>query len=192
MTSTDSAPSGAPVPSEDGTVIADTRRWLDRAVIGLNLCPFAKAVVAHDRVGYVVSRATTPEALAADLVRELERLRDTPEDVLETTLLMHPEVLRDFLDFNDFLGVADAALEQLGLEGELQIASFHPDYQFAGTDADDIDNFTNRSPWPTLHLLRESSIERAVAAFPDAADIYERNIETLRRLGPAGWRALWT
>ena len=178
-------------PPEDATVIADTRRWLDRAVIGLNLCPFAKAVVVHDRVGYVVSRARTPEALAEELVRELERLRDTPEDVLETTLLMHPQVLQDFLDFNDFLGVADAALEQLGLEGELQIASFHPDYRFAGTRADDIDNFTNRSPWPTLHLLRESSIERAVAAFPDAADIYERNIETLRRLGPAGWRALW-
>jgi hypothetical protein len=191
MTASVPAPSPAGDPPDDATVIADTRRWLDRAVIGLNLCPFAKAVVVHDRVGYVVSRARTPEALAADLVRELERLRDTPEDVLETTLLMHPEVLRDFLDFNDFLGVADAALEQLGLDGELQVASFHPDYQFAGTDADDIDNFTNRSPWPTLHLLRESSIERAVAAVPEAADIYERNIETLRRLGPAGWRALW-
>lgn len=192
MTASLSAASPAGASPDDATVIADTRRWLDRAVIGLNLCPFAKAVVVHDRVGYVVSRATTPEALAEELVRELERLRDTPEDVLETTLLMHPGVLQDFLDFNDFLGVADEALVQLGLEGDLQIASFHPDYRFAGTDADDIDNFTNRSPWPTLHLLRESSIERAVAAFPDAADIYERNIETLRRLGAAGWRALWT
>jgi hypothetical protein len=172
--------------------IAATREWLERAVIGLNLCPFAKAVHVRGQVRYVVSDATDLEALLADLLHELRVLADADPEVVETTLLIHPHVLGDFLDYNDFLDVADAAVSELDLEGEVQVASFHPDYQFAGTAADDMGNYSNRAPYPTLHLLREASVDRAVAAFPEAERIYERNIDTLRQLGHAGWRALWT
>ncbi len=172
------------------TAIAATRHWLEQAVIGLNLCPFAKAVHLKQQIRWVESLARDAEALLADLVRELLFLAAAPEDVVETTLLVHPQALNDFLDYNDFLELADSAIDELGLGGVLQVASFHPDYQFEGTAPDDVDNCSNRSPHPTLHLLREDSIERAVAAFPDAASIYERNIATLRALGPAGWRAL--
>lgn len=172
-------------------VIAATRVWLERAVIGLNLCPFAKAVHVKDQIRYVVSQARTEEELLADLGRELQMLANADPQVCDTTLLMHPYVLTDFLDYNDFLDVADAAIEALGLDGVLQVASFHPDYQFADTEADDVANYTNRSPYPTLHLLREDSVDRAVAAFPAADDIYAANIETLQRLGRAGWMALW-
>jgi uncharacterized protein len=171
--------------------ITTTRRWLERAVIGLNLCPFAKAVHLKQQIRWVVSTATDTTTLRDELARELAWLRDTPAEQTDTTLLIHPFVLKDFNDYNDFLDVADAVIADLGLEGELQIASFHPDYQFAGSGPGDIDNYSNRAPFPTLHLLRESSIERAVAAFPDAADIYERNIDTLQRLGHAGWARLW-
>lgn len=167
-----------------------TRSWLERAVIGLNLCPFAKAVHVRNQIRFQVSRATTTSALLADLIEEMRRLSESDPAILDTTLLIHPQVLADFLDYNDFLTLADQALEDLALDGILQIASFHPNYQFAGTGPDDIDNYTNRSPYPTLHLLRESSIDRAVAAFPDASDIFERNIATLHNLGHAGWRAL--
>lgn len=170
--------------------IAATRRWLERAVIGLNLCPFAKAVLAKGQVRFVLSAATTPEALLEQLGEELLRLRDTPADQVDTTLLVHPRVLGDFLDYNDFLGLADALVAELDLEGVLQVASFHPDYRFAGTDPDDIGNCTNRSPHPTLHLLREDSVARAVAAFPDPDAIVERNIGTLRGLGLEDWRRL--
>jgi len=173
-------------------MIARTRDWLEKAVIGLNLCPFAKAVVVKQQVRYVVSDATDEEQLLADLLQELEWLYDADPAQVETTLIIHPHVLVDFLDYNDFLDVADAAVSELNLDGEIQVASFHPDYQFADTQYDDIDNFSNRSPYPTLHLLRESSVEKAVAAFPDAANIYARNIETLRQLGHPGWKALWT
>ena len=171
--------------------IAATRQWLERAVIGLNLCPFAKAVHAKGQVRYVLSEATTPQALLEQLGEELLRLRDTPADDIDTTLLVHPRVLSGFLDYNNFLDDADALVEALGLEGELQVASFHPDYRFAGTEPDDIGNYSNRSPFPTLHLLREDSIERAVAAFRDPDAIVERNLETLRRLGIDGWRKLF-
>lgn len=170
--------------------IAATRHWLERVVIGLNLCPFAKAVHLKRQIRWVESTARDAESLLADLVRELRFLAAADPDAVETTLLIHPHALSDFLDYNDFLDVADAAVEQLGLDGVLQVASFHPDYQFEGTDRDDVGNLSNRSPYPTLHLLREDSIDRAVAAFPEAATIYERNIETLRRLGVDGWRAL--
>lgn len=171
--------------------IEDTRRWLEAAVIGLNLCPFAKAVHGKGQIRWVLSEARDPEALLADLVRELRWLANADPDAVETTLLVHPHVLADFLEFNDFLDLADAALEELGLEGTLQVASFHPQYQFAGSEPGDIANHTNRSPHPTLHLLREASIERAVASVPSAAGIYERNIETLQRLGHTGWQALF-
>jgi hypothetical protein len=172
-------------------MIAETRRWLERAVIGLNLCPFAKAVHVKQQVRYVVSDATTEEALLADLLFELQALADSDPEQLETTLLIHPHVLNNFLDYNDFLDVADAAVSELDLDGELQVASFHPDYQFADSHPNDIENFSNRAPYPTLHLLREESVAKAVAAFPEAAKIFDRNIETLRQLGHGGWRALW-
>ena len=171
--------------------IRGTQTWLEKAVIGLNLCPFAKAVHLKQQIRWVASLARDETALRLALLRELEMLRDTPPEHIDTTLLIHPCVLGHFDDYNQFLDTADAALRQLGLQGVIQIASFHPDYRFAGGEADDIDNFSNRSPFPTLHLLRESSIDKAVEAFPDAADIYERNIETLRRLGHAGWKQLW-
>lgn len=179
-----------PYADDDDAVIAATRAWVDKAVIGLNLCPFAKSVQVKGQIRYVVSRAPDPEALYEDLCREIEFLAAADPEQLDTTLLIHPEVLTDFLDYNAFLDVADAAVEDLGVDGEIQVASFHPDYQFAGTEPGDIDNCTNRSPFPMLHLLREASIERAVAAIPDAADIYENNIATMEKLGAAGWEKL--
>ena len=171
-------------------VVQDMRTWLERAVIGLNLCPFAKSVHVKGQVHYVVSRSTEPRALREELVRELMALHAADPELRDTTLLMAPLCLQDFLDFNDFLAEADAALDELGLEGELQIASFHPQFQFAGTLPDDITNYTNRAPYPTLHLLREASIDRAVQAFPEAEMIYEKNMQTLEQLGHAGWAAL--
>jgi len=171
--------------------IEDTRRWLERAVIGLNLCPFAKAVVNKGQVHMVLSEARDEAALLAELGEELVRLRDTPAAEVDTTLIVHPHVLSDFLDYNDFLETADALVEELDLDGVLQVASFHPQYRFAGSEPDDIANFTNRSPWPTLHLLREDSVSRAVEAFPDPDEIVQRNVETLEKLGPDGWRELF-
>ncbi|MGH8039208.1 MAG: DUF1415 domain-containing protein [Stenotrophomonas sp.] len=179
----DSAPDGS-------DPIAETRRWLEQIVIGLNLCPFAKAVYVKDQVRFVLSDATTPEALVEQLAEELLLLRDAPAEQIDTTLIVHPEVLTDFLDYNDFLDNADAAIEALDLQGILQVASFHPQYQFAGVAPDDVSNYTNRAPYPTLHLLREDSVERAVAAFPDPDVIVERNIETLDKLGVEGWTRL--
>ena len=175
---------------QSAAVIADTTRWLERAVIGLNLCPFAKAVHVKGQIRYVVSDATTPEALANELQRELEFLAEANAELVDTTLLIHPHVLTDFLDFNDFLEVADGIVDELELDGTLQVASFHPQFQFEGTEPDDITNYTNRSPYPTLHLLREDSVERAVAAFPDELAIAEANIGTLEKLGHEGWKAL--
>jgi hypothetical protein len=170
--------------------LEQTQAWFERAVIGLNLCPFAKAVQAKGQIRWVVSAATTPDALLEELVGELRTLMAADPEAIDTTVLVHPAVLNDFRDFNDFLEVADAALAHLQMEGTLQIASFHPQYRFAGTPARDMANYTNRAPHPTLHLLREASVERAVAAIPDAAEIYQRNIDTLRKLGLAGWEQL--
>jgi hypothetical protein len=172
-------------------VISATREWLEKAVIGLNLCPFAKAVYVKNQVRFVVSTAQHLDGLLEDLDRELDFLAAANPDEVDTTLLIHPTLLPDFLDFNDFMQLAEAAVDEHDLEGIIQIASFHPHFQFEGTQADDMGNYTNRAPFPTLHLLREASIERAVAAFPEAETIYERNIETLEALGHAGWQALW-
>lgn len=171
-------------------IITATRVWLERVVIGLSLCPFAKAVHVKNQIRYVVSRAATQEDLLRDLMQELEILAETPAVKIDTTLLIHPCVLTDFPDYNDFLDVVDAALEDMDLEGELQVASFHPQYQFAETQPDDIENYTNRSPYPMLHLLREASVLQAVSAFPEAEKIFDKNIETLRQLGHAGWNDL--
>jgi uncharacterized protein len=172
-------------------VITDTQRWLERAVIGLNLCPFAKAVHVKKQIRYVVSSATTIEELHTELIKELELLAETTAEKVDTTLLIHPHVLTDFLDYNDFLDVVDETLDELDLAGELQVASMHPHYQFADTQPDDMENYTNRSPYPTLHLLREDSVDKAVAAFPEADQIFEKNIATMKKLGHEGWDKLW-
>lgn len=170
--------------------LAATRRWLERAVIGLNLCPFAKAVYVKRQVRFVLSDAELEDDLLEELGEELLRLRDTPADAIDTTLLVHPRVLSDFLDYNDFLDRVDALIEALELDGILQVASFHPQYRFADSDPDDPGNGTNRAPYPTLHLLREDSLDRAVAAYPDADVIVERNLRTMETLGLEGLRAL--
>ena len=180
------------MPTSHDSVRTATVAWLERAVIGLNLCPFAKAVHVKQQIHYCISEARTTAQLEQDLRAELLALAQADPSQRDTTLLIAPHCLQDFLDFNDFLDTADQALVELDLDGVLQIASLHPHYQFAGTAADDITNFSNRSPYPTLHLLREDSIDRAVAAFPEPEQIYETNMQTLRRLGPAGWRALFT
>jgi len=172
-------------------IIASTRRWLERSVIGLNLCPFAESVYRGGRVRFYVSEQRTAAALLEELRTELNGLQAADPAQRETTLLIHPWVLADFIEYNDFLEVCEATIVELDLEGEIQVASFHPQYQFAGTQSDDIENYTNRSPYPMLHLLREASIERAIAAVPDTDEIYRRNIRTLRGLGHAGWQRLW-
>ncbi|MEO7033690.1 MAG: DUF1415 domain-containing protein [Polyangiaceae bacterium] len=182
-------PSAKPWPSDEA-VLRETRRWLAQVVIGLELCPFAKPVHVKEQIRYFASAAETPEALLEDLLAELRALADADPALVETTLLVHPRVLPDFLDYNDFLGVAEVALEELGLVGELQIASFHPAYQFEGNAPDDLANCVARSPYPMLHLLREASVERAVAVFPEASQIVDKNIRTLRALGHDGWSRL--
>ncbi len=171
-------------------VCADTQRWLERAVIGLNLCPFAKAVHVRQQIHYAVSGAVEPAALLQVLRQELQALVDHPASVRETTLLILPEALQDFLEFNAFLPRAGRLLRQMDLEGVVQIAAFHPQFQFADSESDAVTNCSNRAPYPTLHLLREDSVARAVRAFPDAQAIFETNIQTLRALGPVGWEAL--
>ncbi|NNM70329.1 MAG: DUF1415 domain-containing protein [Gallionella sp.] len=176
--------------TQNDAIIAATEVWLEKAVIGLNLCPFAKAVQVKKQIRYVVSAAATPEELLEDLLVELRLLQDTDAERIETTLLIHPYVLGDFLDFNDFLDTVDIAAAEPEFNDEFQVASFHPQYQFAGTQPDDIENYTNRAPYPTLHLLREASLDKAVEAFPDADLIPERNIATMEKLGHEGWAKL--
>jgi uncharacterized protein len=173
-------------------IIAATRAWIERAVIGLGLCPFAAAAHGNGRTRYCVSEQRSASGLLAELCDELAALQAADPACRETTLLIHPFVFTDFRDHNDFLDQCETAIEALGLDGELQVASFHPQYQFAGTQAQDIENYSNRSPYPILHLLREASVARAVASFPGIDEIGPRNIDTLRRLGHEGWCRLWT
>jgi len=170
--------------------IEDTQKWLMEAVIGLNLCPFAKAVVVKDRVRYRVCLSSVSQDVLQMLADELQFLVSADASVVETTLLIAPYAFPDFLDFNEFLGECNTLLESQGLEGELQVADFHPNYQFAGETPDTMGHFTNRAPYPTLHLLRESSLDEAVAVYPDAALIFERNIASLESLGVQGWADL--
>ena len=174
----------------DDEVLNQTRHWLEKAVIGLNLCPFAKAVYVKNQVRLVVSQARHADDLLEELDRELDLLVNTPAGEIDTTLLIHPTLFDDFLDFNDFMEIAEGVLDEHGLEGVVQLASFHPRFQFDGTELDDIGNYTNRAPFAMIHLLREESIEWAVQSFPHAEAIYEENIRTLEKLGPAGWQAL--
>ena len=171
-------------------ILADVRSWLEKAVIGLNLCPFAKAVYVKNQVRLVVSKARHADDLLEELDRELDLLVATPASEIDTTLLIHPTLFEDFLDFNDFLEIAEGVVDEHGLEGVIQLASFHPQFQFDGTELDDISNYTNRAPFAILHLLREDSVERAVAAFPQADAIFEQNIATLTALGIVGWADL--
>ena len=170
--------------------IAATHHWLEQAVIGLNLCPFARAVYVKRQIRWVESPARDAVDLREDFVRELQFLAAADPETVNTTLLFHPHALNDFLEYNDFLDVADDAIEEHGLAGVLQVASFHPAYRFEGTAPDDVENFSNRSPHPMLQLLREDSISRAIAAFPDAATINQRNVATLRHIGTSGWHKL--
>ena len=174
----------------DEEVLAKTRHWLEAAVIGLNLCPFAKAVYVKNQVRLVVSKARHADDLLEELDRELDLLVATPATEIDTTLLIHPTLFEDFLDFNDFLEIAEGVVDEHGLEGVIQLASFHPQFQFDGTEADDISNYTNRAPFAILHLLREESVDRAVEAFTQADAIFETNIATLEKLGHAGWKRL--
>lgn len=176
----------------DDDVLAATRRWLEEAVIGLNLCPFAKSVYVKNQVRIVVSRARHIDAFLDDLDRELDLLKTTPSEEVETTLLVHPTLFPDFLVFNDFLNVADEVLVEHELEGVVQIAPFHPDFVFDGEPEGDMSHYTNRSPYPTLHLIREEGLGKAIDSYGDTDEIYERNIDVLRKLGPAGWQRLMT
>jgi hypothetical protein len=189
MNATSASPAAQP-PFSDDEVIALTRAWLEQAVIGLNLCPFAKSVHVKDQVRYHVSQGQDWDSLAADLEQQLAFLAKTDPEQVDTTLFIIPLALADFHEYNDFLDWADRILERLELDGVLQIASFHPDYQFADAQPDDIENYSNRSPFPILHLLRENSIDRAVAAYPDASAIFDKNMVTLRKLGLTGWNML--
>lgn len=172
-------------------IIAKTKEWLEKAVIGLNLCPFAKGAYIKNQIKFVISPAITIEELLNDLMFEMEHLANTDSDTTDTTLLIHPEVLADFFDYNDFLNTADIALSELNLDGVLQVASFHPDYQFAGTEKDDVTNYTNRSPYPILHLLREESVSKAIDSYPNVDEIPDKNIETLNKLGVGGFKKLF-
>jgi hypothetical protein len=174
----------------DEQVLESTRHWLEKAVIGLNLCPFAKAVYVKNQVRLVVSKARHADDLLEELDRELDLLVATPPEQIDTTLLIHPTLFADFLDFNDFLEVAEGVVDEHELEGVVQLASFHPQFQFDGTEPDDISNYTNRAPFAILHLLREASVERAVESFAQAETIFETNIATLEKLGYSGWKAL--
>jgi hypothetical protein len=174
----------------DEQVLEKTRHWLEKAVIGLNLCPFAKAVYTKNQVRLVVSHARHADDLLEDLDRELDLLVATPASEIDTTLIIHATLFEDFLDFNDFLEVADGVVGEHELEGVVQLASFHPGFQFEGTEVDDISNYTNRAPFAMLHLLREDSVARAVEAFPEAEAIFEQNISTLEKLGISGWKSL--
>lgn len=172
-------------------IVTSVETWLERAVIGLNLCPFARAVHVRKQIRYTVSTATEPDQLVRALTEELAHLHGCDPQITDTTLLIHPWILEDFSEYNEFLDIADVILAGMGLEGEIQIASFHPDYQFSGTQRDDVSNYTNRAPYPILHLLREDSIDRAVASVPNTDDIYKRNIATLKTLGSEGWSRLF-
>ena len=172
------------------SALDDTRRWLERAVVGLNLCPFAKAVLVKDQVHFAATAADEPGGILDAFGVELDALLACDASERDTTLLVVPHGMDDFLTFLDLVARAERLVRKRGLEGVVQVAHFHPQFVFAGDDEDEVTNFTNRSPYPTLHLLREESLDRAVAAFPDAADIYEANMRRMQELGREGWDAL--
>jgi len=165
----------------DEKTVQPVRQWVETLVVGMNLCPFAKREMVKNRVRFATTTSKTEEQLLMALQAELELLNSDPS--VETTLLIHPGVLQGFYDYNRFLGYADSLLVELGLEGIYQIASFHPDYQFDGTKLDDAENYTNRSPYPMLHLIREASLERVIADYPEVDQIPVRNMALMNSLG---------
>lgn len=179
-----------PIPADDAAVVAAMRMWVEKAVIGLNLCPFARAVYVRDQVRFVVSRAPHLDGFLETLDTELDFLASADPEKIDTTLLVAPELFADFEIFNEVVGIAEEAVLEHDLEGVLQVASFHPQFQFDGVPPDDITNYTNRAPFPTLHLIREASLERALANVPDPDTIYQRNIALMREMGLDGWKKL--
>ncbi|MEM8500444.1 MAG: DUF1415 domain-containing protein [Pseudomonadota bacterium] len=165
-----------------------TRQWVNNVVVGLNLCPFAKREFMNDKLRFAVTDSTTIERLLEDLLDELNLLCCQAE--IETTLLIHPQVLVDFFDFNDFLAAANDLIVDREFEGIFQLASFHPNYQFAGVDENDASNYTNRSPYPMIHILREESLSRTIDAYPDVDAIPERNVALMREMGGSKLREL--
>ena len=176
--------------SDTTRIIQVTQAWLQHAVIGLNLCPFAKSVYVKNQIEYQVSTASDENILLDELKLALIKLIETPASTIDTSLLIHPYVLHDFLDYNDFLYQADDLLHDLKLDGVLQIASFHPDFQFADENKEDMSHCTNRSPYPMLHLLREDSLDQAISAKPEWEEIVANNIATMNNLGQKGWEEL--
>ncbi len=172
----------------DEKTIQPVRQWIETMVVGMNLCPFAKRELVKNRVRFVATASTTEEQLLIALQAELELLNTDPS--VETTLLIHANILQDFHDYNQFLGYADSLLVEMGLDGIYQIASFHPHYQFDGTNPDDAENYTNRSPYPMLHLIREASLERAIADYPEVDQIPMKNIALMNELGQDKLQAL--
>jgi hypothetical protein len=172
----------------DQQVISATQAWVKSVIIGYGICPFAKREWDRGSIYFAVSRATDIECFLAHLIQECERLDS--DDGVETTLLIYPDAFLTFADYLDYLDIAERLLIMQGYEGVYQLASFHPNYCFEGAAPDDAANYTNRSPYPMLHLIREESIERAVAAYPHPENIPERNIELTRRLGLAKMQAL--
>jgi hypothetical protein len=168
-------------------IIEQTKKWLTDAVIGLNLCPFAKSVMLRNQIRFEVCESSDPDKVLSVLRQELTHLSESPASEIETSLLILPNFYKNFSEFNEFLMFSDLELDNLRLRGKIQIADFHPLYQFAGTASNDIENYTNRSPYPILHLLRESSIEHALRSFSQPETIYQRNIQTLHQLGHQGW-----
>jgi hypothetical protein len=169
-------------------IVSSVRHWVETLVVDLNLCPFAKRELVKDRIRFSVTEASTEEALLQMLEEEFQRLESDAN--IETTLLIHPCVLQDFFDYNNFLALAEGLVQQLGLEGVYQIAGFHPEYQFAGTEPEDVENFTNRTPYPLMHLIREESLERAIASYPDPDNIPTRNIQLMQDLGEDKMKAM--
>ena len=164
-------------------IIDTTKLWLDRFVIGLNLCPFAKHPFRNDKIRYIVFEGSDLEKLTETWLKEANALVETTPSVLETTLIILPEVLDEFEAYLDFVEMSEFILEEVDLDGVIQIASFHPDYQFDETEPTDVENYTNRSPFPMLHLLREESVNRAIEAYPEIGDIPDNNIDTMNKLG---------
>lgn len=175
--------------SHIGKITRETRAWLEAFVVGLNLCPFARSELQQDRVRIVVSAATDDSELLERMGAEIQLLDETPS--VATTLIVHPAVLIDFHDYHQFLPRANRLLKSQGWKGVFQIATFHPDYQFASTEQNDTENYTNRSPYPMIHILREASLERAIDSYPEVDDIPARNIALMNDMGHDKLRKLW-
>ncbi|MCB0552066.1 MAG: DUF1415 domain-containing protein [Phaeodactylibacter sp.] len=171
--------------------LEETRRWVEHFVVGLNLCPFAHSPFRNGRIRYVLYEQEDIVELARLLVQEAQWLSRQPAGEVETTLLVHPNALPDFYDYLDFLEEAELLIRENDLEGIIQVASFHPAYQFAGTEADAPENYTNRSPYPMLHLLREEALEQAIDSYNHPEQIPEQNIEKMNKLGQEGIEELW-